>query len=153
MEEIQTTAFQWLDELLSFNASETLRSFPRLLRWVLPLLSHDSCSLSNAASRVNKTLTNLLTLQPSAHLKGINQKKRKPQSTRNYTADIAEASGDEDLDGGKWGSPCGKKSVIDISESIKIAISQLDFSSEQTKVAAVEWLLLLHRQCSFAVSA
>ncbi|KAK2734803.1 hypothetical protein FQN57_001453 [Myotisia sp. PD_48] len=178
-EEIQLTALRWLDSFFEISPADILQFVPRLLSQVLPALSSGSDEVRQAASRVNTSLMQyIMTLSdeagrneiPHSHSAiqlnskdggddrrsststgkqlsaSVVSEKGKPQSSRPHS--IAEEPAQ--LDSSQTSVPT---SDLDYAAAVNALTLQFLNEHEATRVAALAWLIMLHRKAPRRVLA
>jgi hypothetical protein len=168
-EEMQLTALRWIDSFFEISPEDILPFVPRLLDQVLPALSSSSTAVKETAGRVNASLLEYifsLTLSedtpddsrqtsasrlPSAITKELAERR---SSTPTSKADI---SGTES----KKASPRNSVSSatpspppeLDYGSAVTSLTLQFLSEYETTRIAALSWLIMLHRKAPKKVAA
>ncbi|KAL4748293.1 hypothetical protein BDW72DRAFT_205739 [Aspergillus terricola var. indicus] len=168
-EEMQLTALRWIDSFFEISPEDILPFVPRLLDQVLPALSSSSPAVKETAGRINASLLEYifsLTLSedtsddsrqasasklPSAITKELAERRSSTPTTK------ADVSGTES----KKASP--RNSVL---SAVPSPPPELDYGSavtsltlqflseyETTRIAALSWLIMLHRKAPKKVAA
>ena len=147
---IQLTALRWLDEFFTICPEDLLPFTPKLLEKVLPSLAHSTTSLDQAAHKVNEDLSNLIL--------SVRQTPAPPQAARTFAAprvsSISGASGGSatsaDEKDSAWGSRETQRDVssdpFDYYATVNSLTLQFLNEHEETRVAAFEWLIMLHKK-------
>ncbi|KMU88024.1 vacuolar protein involved in phosphoinositide metabolism [Coccidioides immitis H538.4] len=173
-EEIQLTALRWIDSFFEISPEDILQFVPRLLSQVLPALSSGSEQVCQAASRVNNSLmqyivslpeepTNDSRLTPpprtsttnskdSNERRGSNPMGKPPSSTpgqrpsRPQSAEITPQSTEQQAQP----QPAAD---LDYAAAVNALTLQFLNENEATRVAALTWLIMLHRKAPRKVLA
>jgi vacuole morphology and inheritance protein 14 len=121
-EEIQTTTLRWIEGFFDICAENMLAFVPRLLSQVLPALSHPVDQVRQAANRVNTALmAHIMSLPEDAQQQGRNSTES-PQSSPPVSTEL------------------------DYEAAVNSLTLQFLNEHEQTRVAALAWLIMLHRK-------
>ena len=180
-EEIQLTALRWVDSFFEICPEDILAFVPRLLTQVLPAMASGSDVVRQAANRVNNSLMDhidhLPDEAPSADsrpsppsriptntLKDTDGKARRastptPRPTQTSTDQEAETKKDEDATAmpppPSTSSPTSPKRAVDLDYAAAVNALTLHFLNEHeaTRVAALAWLIMLHRRAPRKVLA
>lgn len=146
-EEIGIVALRWIDSFFEVSPEDILQFVPRLLSQVLPALSAQSEQVRTTASRVNRSLMDyIVTLQDDP----------RPDTTRNNTQERLATDPETPTDVNK---PLPEVPPL-FSETFLLPTSpELDYAAavnaltlqflnehEETRVAALGWLIMLHRK-------
>ena len=145
-EEIGIVALRWIDSFFEVCPEDILQFVPRLLSQVLPALSAQSEQVRTTASRVNRSLMDyIVTLQDD------------PQRDRGRTAeDVPNLESDSQTELNKPlpeipppSSPRASPSPtaeLDYAATVNALTLQFLNEHEETRVAALGWLIMLHRK-------
>lgn len=146
---IPLTALRWIDELFSICPEDLLPFTPRLLEKVLPSLAQSSTNLGQAAQKVNENLSQLIMSLPNVSPAG-------PPPTRSTaTPRIGSISGASVTSGDDKESGSGSKETqsqenmsdpFDYFATVNSLTLQFLNEHEETRVAAFEWLIMLHKK-------
>lgn len=166
-EEIQLTALRWVANFFEICPEDMLPFVPRLLSHVLPAISHDGETVRRAAMRVNTALLDLIV---SLSDDSPSESAASPPMSRIPTRDSVVSdrrdsqprqSLPKDSDLGRRtpssippaatpvppASPTPPKTAeLDYSATVNALTLQFLNEHEQTRVVALEWLLMLHRK-------
>ncbi|KAL2794762.1 vacuolar protein 14 C-terminal Fig4p binding-domain-containing protein [Aspergillus keveii] len=165
-EEMQLTALRWIDSFFEISPGDILPFVPRLLDQVLPALSSDSDQVRQAAHRANTSLLDYifsLSLSEDASDEA-RQMKLHTTTTKEFAERRAstptsrpEASGTDSK------KPSPRNSILsaapsppaDLDYGLAVSSLTLQFLNEHevTRVAALSWLLMLHRKAPKKVAA
>ncbi|KAI9370839.1 vacuolar protein 14 C-terminal Fig4p binding-domain-containing protein [Aspergillus egyptiacus] len=167
-EEMQLTALRWMESFFQISPEDILPFVPRLLELVLPALSSGSDQVRNAASGVNTSLLHYiygLTLsedalddprQLSSNVSGtttkefIERRASTPASRTDSAAiDSKKASPRNSIASAAVPTP------VDLDYGRAVSSLTLQFLNEHevTRVAAMDWLLMLHSKGPKKVAA
>jgi vacuole morphology and inheritance protein 14 len=165
-EEIQLTALRWVDNFFEICPEDLLPFVPRLLSHVLPAIAHQTELVRQAAVKVNGSLLGLIALTDdsttsiqasvSTSLARTTAKDDPPVIRRDSQV---RQSLPKEVDVGRRTPttvnatprtasplPAVSKGVnLDYSATVSALTLQFLNEHEQTRVVALEWLLMLHR--------
>ncbi|CAN6667447.1 vacuole morphology and inheritance protein 14 [Trichomonascus vanleenenianus] len=116
-EEIQLMVLTWIETLLDVSAVSIFPHGPRFLSVLLPTMANENKALRNAAEQVNRKMLNLIMALPEQQ---------------------NEEEGEDEEDGGH--------EKIDYSAIVSSLTLHFLNEKEQTRVAALDWLIMLHRK-------
>ncbi|MCJ1294253.1 hypothetical protein MMC34_005811 [Xylographa carneopallida] len=178
-EEIQLTSLRWIDSFFEICPEDILAFVPRLLSQVLPTMASGVEQVRQAANRVNNSLMEYIASLPDeAHLEDA----RPPPPSRIPTTNFKEADGksrqnslvnpksipsiDQEAENKKdeepvlptpplSASPTPPKPSSDLDYGAAVGTLTLHFLNEHeaTRVAALAWLIMLHRKAPHKVLA
>lgn len=179
-EEIQLTALRWIDSFFEICPEDVLAFVPRLLSRVLPAMASGVDVVRQAANRVNSSLMEHIaslsdeqvqatedtravapSRAPTNTLKEADSKSRRastPTPKPSQTAENeTEAKKDEEVTAPTpplLSSP-SPKPVIELDYAAAVGTLTLHFLNEHeaTRVAALSWLIMLHRKAPRKVLA
>ena len=181
-EEIQLTALRWVDSFFEICPEDILAFVPRLLTQVLPAVASGSDVVRQAANRVNSSLMDHIdhlpdegpppnsrpsppSRIPTNTLKDTDGKARRastptPRPTQTPTDQEAEPKKDDDATAmpqppPSTSSPTSPKPAVDLDYAAAVNALTLHFLNEHeaTRVAALAWLIMLHRRAPRKVLA
>jgi vacuole morphology and inheritance protein 14 len=181
-EEIQLTTLRWIDSFFEICPEDMMPFVPRLLSHVLPTMSHDVEQVRQAANRVNTSLMDyIMSLSdatpkpeapPSATLQipsvsavsGENRRdsnissKLPRTSSRDPTAEMRSVDARTIADV-RTPTPAEERSLpprqgadLDYQAAVNALTLQFLNEHEATRVAAIAWLIMLHRKAPGRVS-
>ncbi|KAF2436257.1 ARM repeat-containing protein [Tothia fuscella] len=159
-EEIKLTSLRWIDHFFEIAPEDILSFIPRLLSQVLPAMSYDVEQVRQAANRVNSSLVNYIlslpdekaeneTSQGSGHLttkepdrreSNLSTKIPRPGDPKPQNDSAPTPSPDS-----RAPSPCQVWNV-DYEATLNALTLQFLNEHEATRVAALDWLIMLHRK-------
>ncbi|KAJ5662481.1 uncharacterized protein N7477_010097 [Penicillium maclennaniae] len=158
-EEMQLTALRWVDAFFDISPEDILPFVPRLLTQVLPAMSSGSDSVRQAANRVNKSLLEYISYlsddttdetawtaskAPSAALS--------KDSIDRKSVDIPKDSRPATPRGSIMSTPV-QPADLDYAAAVSSLTLQFLNENEATRVAALGWLIMLHRKAPRKVVA
>ncbi|MCJ1235443.1 hypothetical protein MMC14_003411 [Varicellaria rhodocarpa] len=171
-EDIQLTALRWIDTLFEICPEDILAFVPRLLSQVLPAMSSSSDQVRQAANRVNHSLTvyieslpdEPLSLEenrpgppsriPTNILKDSEAKIRvpspsvaKPPLTTEPEVEPKKSEESSAL------TPPSSSSDLDYVGAVGVLTLHFLNEHEETRAAALNWLIMLHRKAPRKVLA
>ncbi|KAK2757711.1 hypothetical protein FQN54_004680 [Arachnomyces sp. PD_36] len=178
-EAMQLTALRWIDTFFEISPEDILPFVPRLLSQVLPAMSSGSDEVRQAANRVNNSLMAYIVslsedslpeeprpLPPSRVSTG-----GKEPAPRNSTSSGRPGQGGDSINDEKRQQGSRPDSRVDLTPRSSVAPtpqppSDLDYAAavnaltlqflnenEATRVAALGWLIMLHRKAPRRVLA
>ncbi|CAG8516687.1 70_t:CDS:10 [Acaulospora colombiana] len=156
-EEIQATALRWINEFTNL-AKEVIISFtPKLISAVLPSLAHSSLLIRNSAVEVNKNLHKMIletptNSTPSSQPPPPYSVVTKESSSFSSTSSIDSSLGFSHV-GGHREPPANSLPLIyeqadpfDYQATVDSLVHQFLNEHEETRVASLDWLLMLHKK-------
>ena len=142
-EETQATALRWMNDfILLIGAPIMLTFMPMLLGAVLPYLSHSVSPIKSMAIELNANLYRLVmdtTTIPSR----LAMPEKGGNSLNLSSNDLSASVGSLSLS-----SSFQLSEVIDLKATVDVLKIQFEDESEETRVAGMEWLLMLHKRAS-----
>lgn len=164
-EEIQMTTLRWIEGFFDICAEDMLAFVPRLLSQVLPALSHPVDQVRQAANRVNTALmAHIMSLpedQQNQQSQQNQQQQPKPsvETTRRDSAPIRTRKANSPELVGESATIDQQATSIPTPQPSPPISTELDYEAavnsltlqflnehEQTRVAALAWLIMLHRK-------
>ncbi|EFQ97420.1 vacuole morphology and inheritance protein 14 [Nannizzia gypsea CBS 118893] len=178
-DEIQLTALRWIDSFFEISPADILQFVPRLLSQVLPTLSSGSDEVRQAANRVNNSLMqHIVSLtdeapqnegpKTSPPLAAVQASSKEGEGRRTPTPVTRQASIASSKQTSRPASRTEPTSALATqpSEQTLEQTSDLDYAAavnaltlqflnenEATRVAALAWLIMLHRKAPRKVLA
>ena len=177
-EDIQLTALRWIDTFFEICPEDILAFVPRLLSQVLPAMSSSSDQVRQAANRVNYSLTVYIESLPDEPinldenrpgppsriptniLKDSEAKSRvsSPSAAKIPSTTEPEAEpkkSEESAPIPQSSSPTQSKPSSDLDYAGAVGVLTLHFLNEheETRAAALNWLIMLHRKAPRKVLA
>ncbi|KAI7867249.1 vacuolar protein 14 C-terminal Fig4p binding-domain-containing protein [Spinellus fusiger] len=156
-EDIQRTALQWINEFIIIAKDIVIQYTPKIIRAVLPCLAHPVNVIRVYALETNQCLQKLVLETTIAHLKP--EMRREDGSSTPHTLSEGEEGMPEE-------SPITASHPTDTSCSSKVSGDPFDYQAtvanlrlqflnehEETRVASLEWLLMLHKKAPNKVLA
>ncbi|QIW96536.1 hypothetical protein AMS68_002054 [Peltaster fructicola] len=158
-EEIQTTTLRWIETFLSISPEDILVFTPRLLAHILPALSHEVDHVKQAAARVNAALMEYVMSLPEEPVTS-NGAIEQPQQSSQLPVSISRKDPNTTaIKPPKTPEPPGASSEQDDTQlqgpysldfDYEAAVNSLTLQflheHEATRVAALAWLINLHRK-------
>ncbi|KAF9266335.1 ARM repeat-containing protein [Marasmius fiardii PR-910] len=161
----QSTALRWLAEFLTF-ASDVLVPFtPRLIPIILPNLAHHDPMIQSAAIRTNKLLLSVIQNLPSPPPDKTRTQDKPPSSraqvsptptantsrqstTGKEAKDVSspESPADANPPGPSLPSIMEEPDPFDYQATVNELTVQFLSEFEETRVAALKWLIMLHQK-------
>jgi hypothetical protein len=176
-EEMQLTALRWIDSFFEISPEDILPFVPRLLTQVLPAMSSGSDQVRQAANRVNTSLLEYIvslsedsteeTRQgPSgpvstASRELVERRASTPSGRRSVEASTSDSKKQASQEG-LSNEQTPRSSVIstpippadlDYAAAVNSLTLQFLNENEATRVAALSWLIMLHRKAPKKVVA
>ncbi|KAF3099919.1 hypothetical protein TWF102_005345 [Orbilia oligospora] len=162
-EELQRTGFLWVASFLEICPEEVVQFIPRLLSYVLPATSSNFESVREVAHKVDGLMLNLiLNLFGDSKLSAITSHHRQSpippnshshQDPRSSTPMLAEQADDavgEDATRASLSSTTGE---LDYGATVHALTIQFLNENEATRLAALDWLIMLHKKAGDKVIA
>lgn len=175
-EEVQLTTLQWIDSFFEISPEDILQFVPRLLSQVLPALASGSDQVRQAANRVNTSLMQYIVSLPDdvtqddaarsnqpSRMPTMNSKDTEEKRATTPTGAKTPASNETRKQSRpssragvtpRSGSPARlSSSDLDYAAAVNSLIHQFLNENEATRVAALAWLIMLHRKAPRKVIA
>ncbi|KAJ6090258.1 Protein VAC14 [Penicillium sp. IBT 16267x] len=157
-EAMEVEALRWIDSFFEFNPEDILPFVPRLLTQVLPAMSSDVDSVRQEANRVNKSLleyiytlsddtdeaTQAQSKTPSV-APGKEGTERKSLETNNEARKSVQESSGATPRSSLVSTPF-QPADLDYAAAVNSLTLQFLNENEATRVAALSWLIMLHRK-------
>ncbi|KAI5789980.1 putative vacuole-associated enzyme activator complex component [Pyronema domesticum] len=163
-EEIQLTALRWVDNFFEICQEDLLPFVPKLLSHILPAIAHQTELVRHAATKVNTSLLNMVVslaedtpvgipviVQPAPSRLSTREDQPATRGGRTSLGGLETGRQTPILTGtpGTSTPPIiieGKSGELDYSATVNALTLQFLNEHEQTRVVALEWLLMLHRK-------
>lgn len=154
---MQLIALRWIDNFFEISPEDILQFVPALLIRVLPAIASGSEPVRQAATRVNTSLMEYIvslsedvpeTNQPATSKLGptaIKEEEERRASTQSIKQPLEQSIGS-----GPSSSP---PSDLDYAAAVNSLTLQFLNENEGTRVAALSWLIMLHRKAPRKVLA
>lgn len=150
---IQLTALRWIDGFFTICPEDLLPFTPKLLEKVLPSLAHSATALDQAAHKVNEDLSNLILSVPQTPAPPPAAQPTKPFVTPRVGS-ISGASGASATSADDKDSAFASKETqaeipsdpFDYYATVNSLTLQFLNEHEETRVAAFDWLIMLHKK-------
>lgn len=167
-EEMQLTALRWIDAFFEISPEDILPFVPGLLTQVLPAMSSGSDSVRQAANRVNKALLeyiySLSDDAPDEYAQGPSKVPSTAPSRESIDRKTSELSNSDSRRATQESSraPTPRSSIVsapaqpsdlDYASAVNSLTLQFLNENEATRVAALSWLIMLHRKAPRKVVA
>lgn len=182
-EEIGIVALRWIDSFFEISPEEILQFVPRLLSQVLPALSAHSDQVQTTASRVNRSLMDYIVtfedeinseekpvqftsgipiplsrsteLQDGRRQSGPNTKTSPPTAPTRTETPTEMTKSQLDMTPRSSAAPTPQPPTADLDYAAAVNALTLEFLNEHeaTRVAALGWLIMLHRKAPKKVLA
>jgi hypothetical protein len=155
---MQLIALRWIDNFFEISPGDILQFVPALLIQVLPAIASGSDQVRQAATRVNTSLMEYIvslsedipeTSQPAASKPGPSAAKEE-EDRRASTQSIRPLPLEHSFSSGPSSSP---PSDLDYAAAVSSLTLQFLNENEGTRVAALSWLIMLHRKAPRKVLA
>ncbi|KAJ1570089.1 hypothetical protein HK096_002277 [Nowakowskiella sp. JEL0078] len=118
-EETQATALRWINDFILLAKEIMLPFAPMLINAILPSLAHAVNQIRNTAAATNANLYKLIWETPSGSDIGTNESTSSENATKEH---------------------------FDYHLVVETLTSQFQNEHEETRIASMEWLLMLHRK-------
>jgi vacuole morphology and inheritance protein 14 len=164
-EEIKLTSLRWIDHFFEIAPEDILSFIPRLLSQVLPAMSNDVEQVRQAANRVNSSLVNYILSLPDEKSESDNfaaagpgqltskdwERRESTLSTkipRPATEQRSQGDGAPTPSPGPDSRAASPRQVWNVDYEATLNALTLQFLNEHeaTRVAALDWLIMLHRK-------
>ncbi|RDW65877.1 VAC14 family protein [Aspergillus mulundensis] len=168
-EEMQLTALRWIDSFFEISPEDILPFVPRLLDQVLPALSSTSPAVKETAGRVNASLLEyIFSLTLSEDTPDDSRQTSTSKLPSTITKELAERrsstpTSKADVSGSDSKKASPRNSVMsavpspppELDYGAAVTSLTLQFLSEYetTRIAALSWLIMLHRKAPKKVAA
>ncbi|KAM5506767.1 hypothetical protein McanMca71_002364 [Microsporum canis] len=177
-DEIQLTALRWIDSFFEISPADILQFVPRLLSQVLPTLSSGSDEVRQAANRVNTSLMQYIVSltdesqqteasrasppQATVHISSKEGEERRTPTPITRQASIASSEARKSSRPESRTEPAPavvasqsseQTSDLDYAAAVNALTLQFLNENEATRVAALAWLIMLHRKAPRKVLA
>lgn len=165
---MQLTALRWIDAFFEISPEDILPFVPRLLTQVLPAMSSGSDQVRQAANRVNKSLLEYIYSLSDDTNDEATQSSSKMPSTAPSKESIDRKSSEVSITDSKKpiqetsraATPRGsvvsmpvQPEDLDYAAAVNSLTLQFLNENEATRVAALSWLIMLHRKAPRKVVA
>ncbi|KAI5241293.1 ARM repeat-containing protein [Aureobasidium subglaciale] len=158
-EEIQLTTLRWIEGFFDLCAEDMLPFVPRLLSQVLPALSHGVPTVRAAANRVNTALMGHIMSLPEDGQQQQAQPKTPIEPTRRDSIPIRQRKASPDMVAESATAEFNATTIPPTPQPSPPVSTELDYEAavnsltlqflnehEATRVAALAWLIMLHRK-------
>lgn len=138
--EIQSVVLEWVENFLDISPLSILPYVPRFLSVLLPTMDYEEKQLKSIAIRVNSKMLDLILSLPDENVSEEPSTPAPPKfmvSTSNEPGANGIANSDE--------SPNGREK-LDYSATVNALTLHFLDENEETRVAALDWLIMLHRK-------
>lgn len=137
VEEVQFVVLDWVEAFLDISPLSMLPYVPRFLSVLLPTMDYEGKELKKAAERVNSKMMELIMGLPdeSVHDEEASERHKFVVFTSN------EPDGQFGSDGST-----GSREKLDYSATVNALTLHFLDEKEDTRVAALDWLIMLHRK-------
>jgi vacuole morphology and inheritance protein 14 len=142
------TALRWVDEFFTICPEDLLPFTPRLLEKVLPSLAHATTSLDQAAHKVNESLSNLILSVPQTPAQAP-PTLPKTGTRIGSISGVSVVSTDDKDSANALKETQGRDSPndpFDYYATVNSLTLQFLNEHEETRVAAFNWLIMLHKK-------
>ena len=147
---IQLTALRWIDEFFTICPEDLLPFTPRLLEKVLPSLAHSGTSLDQAAHKVNESLSNLILSVPQIStpmtLSGAKPSAIAPRVGSFSGVSITSVDDKDSATALKETQNDAANEPFDYYATVNSLTLQFLNEHEETRAAALDWLIMLHKK-------
>ncbi|KAJ5949379.1 hypothetical protein N7454_000963 [Penicillium verhagenii] len=165
-EEMQLTALRWIDSFFEISPEDILPFVPRLLTQVLPAMSSGVDQVRQAANRVNKSLLEYIYSLSDDATEETPLAQSKAPSVAASKESIERKSSETNNDARKSTQESSgltpRSSIVstpfqpadlDYAAAVNSLTLQFLNENEATRVAALSWLIMLHRKAPRKVVA
>lgn len=147
VEEIQLVVLNWIETILNISPTSIFSYGPRFLSVLLPTMAYEGDELRKAAERVNRKMLDLIMSLPEDLTDDEEDEVsplEKPKfviSSNNDGNVFGGASDNQDNDTSK-----SIKGKLDYAATVNALTLHFLDEKEETRVAALDWLIMLHRK-------
>ncbi|KAG2228205.1 hypothetical protein INT45_010997 [Circinella minor] len=164
-EDIQRTALQWINEFISIAKDVVIQFTPKIILAVLPCLAHPTLVIQNTAIETNKNLQKLVLEASTTTIAVKASSPIPPKSTsqtvatteENVTTTLGKGGSDDAIDPSMQDHQHHSRSVEEEPFDYQTTVSNLRLQflneNEETRVASLEWLLMLHKKAPTKILA
>ena len=155
-EEIGIVALRWIDSYFEISPEDLLQFVPRLLGQVLPALSANSDQVRTTANRVNNSLMDYIISfadETGASEKPKIQTGANKASESQLDPNRAQTPQEETTSRSSHAPSPQPISDLDYAAAVNALTLQFLNEHEATRVAALAWLIMLHKKASRKVVA
>ncbi|KAK6349899.1 hypothetical protein TWF696_006159 [Orbilia brochopaga] len=160
-EELQRTSFFWVASFLEICPEEIVQFLPRLLSYVLPATSSQYELVREVAQKVDTLMLNLiLNLFADSKIVTMGQTQAQSgapqivQDPRSSTPNLAEQGGDDAVtEEMARMSIAAASGELDYGATVHALTMQFLNENEATRLAALDWLIMLHKKAGDKVIA
>ncbi|OLL21855.1 Protein VAC14 [Neolecta irregularis DAH-3] len=154
VQDIQLTAIRWIESFLKICPEDVLQFTPKILTLILPALSNQVDNIRQAAEGVSEGLTNLILLlndgSPlNSPIAPPTEKRKLPSASNSPTLGrdgfIPAPSNTSEGSHLSTDKP-PTKDPFDYPATVNALTLQLLNENERTRVAALDWLIMLHKK-------
>ncbi|KAF3906282.1 hypothetical protein ABW20_dc0102906 [Dactylellina cionopaga] len=159
-DELQRTGFLWVASFLEISPEEIVQFLPRLLSYVLPATSSHYEPVREVAQKVDSLMLNLIlnlfgeskssTMGQAQGQSGITQNSQDPRSSTPMLADQADDAVADELARINLAAATGE---LDYGATVHALTVQFLNENEATRLAAMDWLIMLHKKAGDKVIA
>ncbi|KAG5513603.1 hypothetical protein PMAC_001035 [Pneumocystis sp. 'macacae'] len=141
-ESIQLMALRWIAEFFNICPVDLLKFTPRLISLVLPALSLGGESSRQAALEINQNLCNLVS--EVLETDKITSKLTQFHSSKSSSKSIDLSFQQFMKIGSQENDIFSFRDILDYSNTVNALTLQFSDEHEQTRIAALNWLIMLH---------
>ncbi|EMR11827.1 hypothetical protein PNEG_00251 [Pneumocystis murina B123] len=141
-ESIQLMALRWIAEFFNICPVDLLKFIPRLISLVLPALSLGGESSRQAALEINQNLCNLVSEALKSNK--ITMRLAQFHSSKSFSSETDLSFHKVMKDDQKNDVFSSFRDILDYSSTVNALTLQFLDEHEQTRVAALNWLIMLH---------
>ncbi|CAG8581727.1 4384_t:CDS:10 [Funneliformis mosseae] len=162
-EEIQATALKWINEFITLAKDVIISFTPQLISAVLPSLAHTYClPIKTVAIDVNRSLYKLIIETPTNPAPTIPPPSYSVATRDSSTHLSSNSSMDFLMNMGSTKEPNYNNTLHSIYEqadpfdylkTVDALMHQVNNEHEETRVASLDWLLMLHKKASKKILA
>jgi vacuole morphology and inheritance protein 14 len=157
-EEIGIVALRWIDSFFEISPEDILQFVPRLLSQVLPALSAQSENVRATASRVNRSLMDyIVTLEIDTGARDDESRKsvsEQPLPDGETPSELNKPLPDVPASSKTTQNPSPTPAAdLDYAAAVNALTLQFLNEHEETRVAALGWLIMLHKKAPMKVLA
>lgn len=147
VEEIQLVVLNWIETILNISPTSIFSYGPRFLSVLLPTMAYEGDELRKAAERVNRKMLDLIMSLPE----DLTDEEEDEVSPLDKPKFVISSNNDGNVFGGPTDNlendaSKSSKGKLDYPATVNALTLHFLDEKEETRVAALDWLIMLHRK-------
>lgn len=142
VEEIQIVVLRWIEAFLDISSESILPYGARFLSVLLPTMAYEGTDLRKAAEKVNQKLLGLIMSLPDT----VDQQNSEENDSAGTGGLELETSKIDKQDDDVFAEPHKRLANLDYPAMVNALTLHFLDEKEETRVAAFDWLIMLHRK-------